>query len=410
MTDWQNQLYCGDNLDVLRRCIPAQSVDLVYLDPPFNSRQEYSILFAEKDGSKVRSQIRAFADTWEWDTEAEKAFQETIDAGGRVAQAMIAFRTFLDAGDMLAYLAMMAPRLIELKRVLRETGSIYLHCDPTASHYLKILMDAIFGPTGFRNEIVWRRSHPKGLAFTRFARNHDVILAYAKGARPRWNALHTPHRAATVDEQYHLRDEEGRAYQLTSLLNPNPNRPNLTYEFRGVTKVWRWTKERMLAEYEKGRIVVPKGGKGIPRYKRYLDEQEGVPLSDFWDDVEISSGAEKLGYPTQKPEALLERIVRASSNEGDVVLDPFCGCGTTVQVAERLSRRWIGIDTTHLAISLVQKRLSASFGEDARKTYRLIGTPPQYPGFANSTSVRRAPKAGTAAHQPALSLSTNPGD
>lgn len=410
MADWQNQLYFGDNLDVLRRYIPAQSVDLVYLDPPFNSRQEYSILFAEREGSQASSQIRAFEDTWEWNIEAEKAFQETVEAGGRASQAMIALRTFLGAGDMLAYLAMMAPRLIELKRALRDTGSIYLHCDPTASHYLKILMDAIFGQTGFRNEIVWRRSHPKGLAFTRFARNHDVILAYAKGARHTWNALYAPRKAGAADGQYHLRDEQGRAYQLTSLLNPNANRPNLTYEFLGVTKVWRWTKERMLAEYERGRIVVPKGGKGIPRYKRYLDEQEGVPISDFWDDVELSSGAEKLGYPTQKPEALLERIVRASSNEGDVVLDPFCGCGTSVQVAQRLKRRWIGIDTTHVAIGLVQKRLSDSFGEDARKTYQFISGQPQHQGPAYSATLKRAPKAGIATHRPALSLTTNPGD
>ncbi len=380
MSEWKNQLYYGDNLDVLRRYLREESVDLVYLDPPFNSRQDYNVLFAEKDGSQSNSQIRAFEDTWEWNIEAERAYQETVEQGGRVAQAMVAFRTFLGGSDMLAYLAMMAPRLIELKRVLKETGSIYLHCDPTASHYLKMLMDAIFGPQMLRNEIVWRRSHPKGLAFTRFARNHDVILYYSKGDKPTWNRPFNPHDPEQADVQYTLRDEDGRAYQLTSLLNPNPNRPNLTYEFLGVKKVWRWTKKRMLAEYEQGRIIVPRGGKGIPRYKRYLDEQAGVPVSDFWSDIEISSGLERLGYPTQKPEALLERIVNASSKEGDLVLDPFCGCGTTVQVAQRLGRRWIGIDITHLAIGLIRRRLSDTFGEDVRKSYHVIGEPTDLEG------------------------------
>ena len=251
-----NELYYGDNLDVLRRYVAAESVDLIYLDPPFNSRQDYNVLFAEKDGKESSSQIHAFEDTWEWNIEAEEAYLETMEKGGRVADALRSFRTFLGGSDMLAYLAMMAPRLIELRRVLKEAGSIYLHCDPTASHYLKVLMDGVFGPQSFRNEIVWRRSHPKGLAFTRFARNHDVILSYSKGERPTWNRSYTAHDPGRADLQYTLRDEEGRAYQLTSLLNPNPNRPNLTYEFLGVTKVWRWTKKRMLAEFEQGRIVV----------------------------------------------------------------------------------------------------------------------------------------------------------
>jgi len=257
---------------------------------------------------------------------------------------------------------MMAVRIIELHRVLKETGSLYLHCDPTASHYLKLLLDAIFGKENFKNEIVWKRSHPKGHAFTRFATSHDVIFYYAKDARKViWNQTYTPHDPIEVLKQYSLQDTDGRRYQLTSLLNPNPDRPNLTYEFLGVTKVWRWTRERMQEAYENGRVIVPRGGEGIPRYKRYLDEQEGIPIGDFWDDIEIASGAERLGYPTQKPLGLLERILKASSNEGDVVLDPFCGCGTTVHAAQKLNRQWIGIDITHLAISLIQKRLRDAF-------------------------------------------------
>jgi hypothetical protein len=275
---------------------------------------------------------------------------------------------------MMAYLAMMTPRLVELHRVLKPTGSIYLHCDPTASHYLKLLMDAVLGVENYRNEIVWRRSHPKGLAFTRFARSHDIILAFAKDiGQTRWNAQYVAQEPDKAAAQYSLHDETGRSYQLTSLLNPNLDRPNLTYEFHGVTRVWRWTKERMLAEEAKGRIIVPRGGAGIPRYKRYFDEQEGIPVGDVWSDIEISSGSERLGYPTQKPQALLERVIQASSNPGDVVLDPFCGCGTAIVAAEALGREWIGIDITHLAIALIKHRLETSTSGTAK--YKVVGEP-----------------------------------
>lgn len=376
-----NKLYYGDNLEVLRQHIKDESVDLIYLDPPFNSRQDYNVLFAEKDGTRSSSQIMAFEDTWEWNVDAQRAYEEIVERGGRVSEAMRAFKTFLGNSDMMAYLAMMAPRLIELKRVLKVTGSIYLHCDPTASHYLKMLMDAVFGSENFRNEIVWRRSHPKGHAFTRFATTHDVLLAYAKQhGCATWNPTYVPHDLDRSELQYSLADPDGRKYQLTSLLNPNPNRPNLTYKFKGVTKVWRWTKERMLEADAAGRIVVPKNGRGIPRYKRYLDEQEGIPVGDWWGDIEIVSGSQRLGYPTQKPEALLERIIRASSNEDDVVLDPFCGCGTAISVAQRLNRRWIGIDITHLAVGLIKKRLADAFGASVRKTYEVIGEPADLQG------------------------------
>ncbi len=379
----KNRLYYGDNLQVLRDHLPDASVDLIYLDPPFNSRQDYNVLFAEKDGTRSSSQITAFKDSWEWNEEAARAYEEVVEQGGRVADAMRAFRTLLGGTDMLAYLAMMAPRLIELRRILKSTGSIYLHCDPTASHYLKLLLDATFGPICLRNEIVWRRSHPKGHASTRFARNHDVILFYSKSSIfSTWNPAYTAHDPTRVEQQYAKRDQDGRAYQLTSLLNPNSNRPNLTYEFLGVTKVWRWTKERMQQALEQGLIVVPRSGKGIPRFKRYLDEQEGIPVSDFWNDIEISSGSEKLDYPTQKPEALLTRILLASSNRGDLVLDPFCGCGTTVQVAQKLNRRWIGIDITHLAINLIKNRLTDTFGDQVKSTYEVIGEPKDLAGAA----------------------------
>lgn len=373
-----NILFYGDNLDILRRYGKDESIDLIYLDPPFKSNQDYNVLFSERDGTRAAAQIKAFEDTWRWDQAAAEAYQKTVESGRGVAQALLAFRQFLGTNDMMAYLAMMAPRLVALHQVLKSTGSLYLHCDPTASHYLKMLLDAIFGPVNFRNEIVWRRSHPKGHAFSRFARNHDVILSFAKDARRvTWNPQYLPHDPEKAAQQYTLRDNEGRLYQPTSLLNPNPNRPNLTYEFMGVTKVWRWTKERMLKEYAKGHIVVPKGGKSIPRYKRYLDEQEGVPVGDFWTDIDFAAGSERLGYPTQKPEALLERIIRASSNEGDTVLDPFCGCGTAIIVAQRLGRHWTGIDVTQAAIVVIKKRLRDAFGD--RVAFKVIGEPVSLP-------------------------------
>ncbi len=359
-----NRLLFGDNLPWLRdrSAFPDESVDLVYLDPPFNSNAEYNVLFREESGSVSQAQFHAFTDTWHW-VDAEKTYRDFLKTCPIVEAVTImeGYHAFLRTSPMMAYLAMMAPRLAELRRVLKPTGSLYLHCDPTASHYLKMLLDAIFGLTNFRNEIVWRRSHPKGHAFTRFARNHDVILAFAKNAEHvTWNPSYVPHDPERAAQQYALQ-EAGRPYQLTSLLNPNTNRPNLTYAFLGVTKVWRWTKERMMEEYKKGRVVMPPGGK-IPRYKRYLDEQEGIPVDDFWADIEFATGQERLSYPTQKPLALLDRIIKASSKEGDVVLDPFCGCGTTIASAERLKRRWIGIDITYLAINLIKRRLDSTFG------------------------------------------------
>jgi site-specific DNA-methyltransferase (adenine-specific) len=362
-----NTLYYGDNLDVLRRHIKDETVDLVYLDPPFNSNANYNVLFAEKDGSKAASQIQAFTDTWTWDQEDEAVYADLVTAGGRLADALQAFRQLIGPCDLLSYLVMMAPRLVELRRVMKPTATIYLHCDSAASHYLKILMDAVFGPDHFGNEIIWQRTNAKGLAFTRFARNHDVILRFTAGARATWNLPYTKHDPDYVAKFYRFTEPDtGRRYRLADLTNPNKNRPNLTYEFLGVTRVWRWTKERMQKAYEQGIVIQSKPG-GVPVLKRYLDEQEGNPVGDVWTDIlpVQAQAAERLGYPTQKPEALLERILSASSNPNDTVLDPFCGCGTTIVAAQKQGRRWIGIDITHLAITLIKHRLKDSFGVEA---------------------------------------------
>jgi DNA modification methylase len=318
----KNTLFYGDNLDILRRYIDDGSIDLIYLDPPWNKKATYNILFAEKNGSDSAAQIKAFEDTWHWDQAAAKAYCEVVEGGGQVADAMIGFRTLLGTNDMLAYLSMMAPRLIELHRVLKPTGSIYLHCDPTASHYLKILMDAVFVAKNFRNEIVWCYAGG-GIPKNDFPRKHDVILRYSKTDRYFFSPIYRPYSPGTV---------------------------------------------------QRGRTAV----KG--KYAEIGLRKEGTPVNDWWADVpKITSPTdpEKLGYPTQKSEALLERIIRTSSNEGDTVLDPFCGCGTTIAVAQRLNRRWVGIDITHLAVTLMKYRLQDTFGDEV--SFDVIGEPTTVP-------------------------------
>jgi len=376
-----NKLYYGDNLDVLRRYVKDESVDLVYLDPPFNSRQDYNVLFAEKDGTRSASQIMVFEDTWEWNQESAHTYEQVVEEGGRVAQVMIAFHTFLGGSDMMAYLAMMAPRLTQLHRVLKETGSIYLHCDPTASHYLKMLLDAIFSPWCFRSEIVWKRSRAHSdtkQGRKQHGRIHDIILFYTKGEEWTWNPLYTPYDEDYVRQFYkYEEDGTGRRYRLGDLTGPGgAAKGNPQYEVMGVTRYWRYTREKMQALIEQGRVIQTQPGT-VPAYKRYLDEMQGVPLQDVWTDVNpvAAQAAERLGYPTQKPEALLERIIKASSNEGDIVLDPFCGCGTAIAVAQKLKRRWIGIDITHLAVNLIKKRLRDHFGEAVQSTYEVVGEP-----------------------------------
>jgi site-specific DNA-methyltransferase (adenine-specific) len=364
-----NTLFYGDNLPILREYIPDESIDLVYLDPPFNSNRNYSVLFRDESGKHSEAQIEAFEDTWHWSEHAEATFRNLVtESSAEVGQAIKALRELIGTNQVMAYLVMMAARLVELHRVLKPTGSLYLHCDPTASHYLKVLMDAIFGPTNFRNEIVWRRTPSKGLSSRRLARNHDVILGYQISDEATWNndAAFTAYDPDNLDEKtagkYTHRDEAGRLYRLDNLINPNPDRPNLTYEFLGVTRVWRWTRERMQAAYEAGLVIQTRPG-AVPQLKRYLDEQRGRPLGDVWSDIEPlnSQARERLGYPTQKPEILLERIIRLATNEGDVVLDPFCGCGTTIVAAQKLRRHWVGIDITHLSVALMKYRLQDMF-------------------------------------------------
>jgi site-specific DNA-methyltransferase (adenine-specific) len=363
----KNALYYGDNLAVLRESIRDETVDLIYLDPPFNSNASYNVLFKSPSGEQSQAQIEAFEDTWHWNETAERAFDEVVTGPHSDASIMLrAMRSALGENDMMAYLAMMAVRLIELHRVLKPTGSLYLHCDPTASHYLKILLDAIFGVQLFANEIIWKRTSSKSdhtQGAKHFPRLHDVILCFKKSATAVFHPGFTEHEKDYVRSKYPYTDEDGRRYGLWDMTGPGGEaKGNPQYEVMGVVRYWRYSQKRMEQMIEEGRVIQPSPG-AVPREKRYLDASAGVVIGDIWTDIPpINSQAqERLGYPTQKPVALLERIIATSSNVNDIVLDPFCGCGTTIHAAEKLNRRWLGIDVTHLAIALVERRLKEAF-------------------------------------------------
>jgi adenine specific DNA methylase Mod len=379
-----NSLYYGDNLQVLRGSIATESVDLVYLDPPFNSDANYNVLFQSPEGNKSHAQIEAFEDTWHWTNEAEKSFDEVMHSGHSSAAEMLrAMRSFLRENDMMAYLTMMAVRLIELHRVLKHTGSMYLHCDSTANHYLKIILDGIFGKENFRNDIIWKRASTvkgnAGQGSRFFGINTDNILLYSKSDDYLFHPLFTEYTEEYLKAFYKYKEPDGRVYRLISMIGPGgAAKGNPYYEIFGVSRYWRYSKERMKELIDAGMVVQTKPG-AVPQRKQYLDEGRGVAVQSLWEDTPAlsASSAERLGYPTQKPLALLERVIQASSNEGDVILDPFCGCGTAVHAAEKLNRKWIGIDITHLAISLIEKRLHDGF---PKVQFKIHGTPKDLEG------------------------------
>jgi len=384
-----NKLFYGDNLSIMKG-MGKYSVDLVYLDPPFKSQQNYNLLYKTLTGKPVPEQAEAFCDTWEMDAEKEhlaRTMPMLMREYGVEDYYVEFWRLWIQAlrhtqPHLLAYLIYMVERLLHMKIILKPTGSIFLHCDPAASHYIKVMMDGIFGARNFRNEIIWKRTGSKGLQTRRLPSNHDVILYYALGDNSTWNADecfipydHDDLPAKTLSKYSHI-DSTGRRYQLSDLTNPNQNRPNLTYEFMGVTKVWRWTKQRMLEAQKNGMIVQPGPGK-VPRFKRYLDEQRGIPLDDVWTDIHPlnSQAANRMGYPTQKPPALLKRIILAASNKGDVVFDPFCGCGTTIYAAQQTERQWIGCDIAILAVRLVEEQLQEKYRLVEDVHYTVNGIP-----------------------------------
>ena len=373
-----NVLYYGDNLKVMQEHIPPESVDLIYLDPPFNSQADYNVLFREPGGERSTAQLHAFTDTWHWNKTAEETYQEIITSAPlKVSKAIEALRSFIGSNDVMAYLVMMTVRLVALHRVLKPTGSLYLHCDPTASHYLKVMLDTIFDPKNFVNEAVWKRTSSHNDS-KRFGRVHDTLLVYQKTQNRVFNVQRSELDPAYVEKVYTRVDENGRRYRLDNISAPGGRGP--VYEWHGVTRAWRYTRENMEALFSEGRIkTYPDGRAMINAYVRYLDESEGQPIQDWWDDIGViaAPAKERLGYPTQKPLALLERIINSSSNPGDIVLDPFCGCGTAVVAAQKLGRRWIGIDITHLAITVMKQRLQDSF---PGLQYDIVGQPEDLEG------------------------------
>jgi adenine specific DNA methylase Mod len=418
-----NILYYGDNLEIIRKYFPDNSIDLIYLDPPFNSNAAYNILFKEPTGEPSQAQITAFDDTWHWSIESERTFQEIItNAPINVAELITAFRNFIHQNDMMAYLVMMCIRLLELKRVLKLTGSIYLHCDSTASHYLKILMDAVFGIRNFRNEIIWRRTGSNSAA-KRFGPIHQTILYYAKSNMSSFYPVPAPYTKGYIDDYFTEQDERG-SYRPVLLTGPGTRKGDSgkawhSYDPTKSGRHWQpasyiYTKYRELTGDDLSNYPLlerldrldeiglihwaKKEGGGVPNYKYYQLDAPGVLLQDIWayqpgtegcvygkpsegidQDVKWLStkDKERLGYPTQKPEGILERIIKSSSKEGDLVLDPFCGCGTTVVVANKLNRKWIGIDITHLAITTMKWRLEKIF---PGIKYKTIGEPKDLAG------------------------------
>ena len=391
----QNELFYGDNLDVLRKSVKSASVDLCYIDPPFNSKRNYFQIY-NNQGSEDRAQAQAFVDTWNWGDEAVEGIHYILSIdrlhGGadatkwteQTVELIRGLEKVLGRGSLLAYLVHMTLRIVEIHRVLKPTGSFYLHCDPTASHYLKLVLDAVFCGQGgdYLNEIVWKRTHSHGGA-KRYGPIHDTILYYSKGSDFRWNPQFADYSDKYIEQFFKFEDEVGR-YRATILTgsgtrNGSSGKPWKHYDPTNSGRHWAIpgymrdvigktaTVQEALDKLEElGRIIWPNKAEGVPSFKQYLTDMEGTGLQDIFDDIKpISSQAqERLGYPTQKPEALLERIIKASSNEGDVVLDAYCGCGTTVAVAQRLGRRWIGIDVTYQSIALILKRFADTYKDE----------------------------------------------
>ena len=395
-----NRLYYGDNLEILRNreYFPDECVDLIYLDPPFNSNRNYNVLFKSESGTDSEAQITAFEDTWHWSEAALATYFDLVqDAPAQAVTAIKALMDLVGHNQMMAYLVMMAARLVELERVLKPTGSLYLHCDPTASHYLKILLDAIFGTENYRNHITWKRTSAHSSA-KKWGPISDNILFYTKSDDFVWNNVYQPYEQQYIDDYYRYEDERGR-YRVGDLTGSGERHGDSGRPWRGVDPTdagrhWAIPSASLAAAYpdrdlsdlsvqerldlldKAGLVHWPTRGK-VPQRKRYLDESEGVLIQDIISDIRPlgAHAKERLSYPTQKPEALLERIIRASSNEGDTVFDPFCGCGTAIVAAHTLNRQWIGIDITHLSIALQKYRLQDKFELDSGRDYEVIGEP-----------------------------------
>ncbi|NCR14110.1 MAG: site-specific DNA-methyltransferase [Microcystis aeruginosa LL13-03] len=373
-----NKLYYGDNLEVLRKYIKDESIDLCYIDPPFNSKRNYNQIYNNL-GKEDQAQAQAFVDTWTWDNHANEALEEIqSNYQGKFTSQTIdlidGLTKVLGKGSLLAYLVSMTLRIVEIHRVLKSTGSFYLHCDPTASHYLKIVLDTIFCSQGgdYIAEITWERTSAHSDSKT-FANTTDVIFLYSKRILM-FNQQFKPYSEEYLKKYYKHQDGKGR-FLDRDLTAGGLSGGGYNYDWKGIKKLWRCPIETMQKYEEQNKLYYTRNG--TPRLKQYLEEMPVVPLTNLWNDIPPinSQASERLGYPTQKPEALLERIIKASSNKGDVILDAYCGCGTTIAVAERLERNWIEIDITYQSISLMLKRLEDSFGKNVLDKIELNGIP-----------------------------------
>jgi site-specific DNA-methyltransferase (adenine-specific) len=389
MTDLAtNVLYYGDNLDILRRYLPDAAVDLVYLDPPFNSNRDYNVIFRDESGNATDAQLLAFEDTWHWGPSAESTYAyltNTARHEGRVpdkvSTIIAALRSGIGENQMMAYLVEMAVRLVELHRVLKPTGSLYLHCDPTASHYLKILLDSIFGPDRFLSEIIWKRTGAHSSS-RRPGPVHDVILLYAKTDDHVWNTAYAERDPEYVRTHFTQTDKDGRRFQAITLHAFGTRKGSSGMPWRGIDITargghWKYTIDHLDELDAAGQIYWPSRGE-MPRLKQFLDDGKGTPLQDVWTDIAPlnAQAKERLRWSTQKPLPLLERILTASSKPGDLILDPFCGCGTALVAAQMMERRWIGIDITYLSIAVMKARLKDSFGIEVP----VIGQPTEVEG------------------------------
>lgn len=375
MKDKKGVLYFGDNYEILKEHIKDKSVDLIYLDPPFNSKAQYNVLFKSKGDDDAPSQLKAFNDTWKWGEESRIYYDKLISYGDDISTMIYGLRQTIGTNDMMAYLVMMAVRLIQLRRVLKDTGSIFLHCDPTASHYLKVLMDCIFGGKNFRNEIIWKKTNSTKEQADAFGKQHDIIFWYSKTDDYLYKPVSRELDGKSKKPFCHDDDDGRGLYQTIALSNTTESggfSKMKVWKWRGVKARWIYSKATLEEWWAKGLIYKTKSGY---RKKDFLSDKEkrGITITDIWTDTEVApiQKSERLGYATQKPISLLERILNASSAEGQLVLDPFCGCGTAIEAAHKLNRNYVGIDVTHLAIGLIEYRMKKAFGVRPK----VIGVP-----------------------------------
>lgn len=387
-----NILYYGDNLTIMQN-LNSASVDLIYLDPPFNSQRNYNLIYERLTGHPVPEQEEAFCDAWVLDAEKmemAKKFPVIYREQGYDEEVVQFWRMWVEAlkhtqPRLLAYLIFMSFRLLEMRRILKPTGSIYLHCDPNVSHYIKVIMDNIFGHQNFRSEIVWKRSHAHSSA-RRWGPVHDIILMYSKTDKYTWNKVYQPYEQTYVDQFFKFDDRDGRGRYWTGDLtgagtrNGPSGEPWRGFDVRTMGRHWAYSPEELDRLDEERRIFWPQTQKAMPKLKRYLKEAKGLAAQDVLLDVPSlqrmsAAYVESLGYETQKPIGLLQRIIAASTNEGEVVFDPFCGCGTAIYAAHLSKRKWIGCDIAILSVRIVRDVLLKRYGLREDVDYRIDGVP-----------------------------------